>query len=573
MKMFSKCFLRAMPRMSLVLLVAATLLASSKPAHAVVISTTSLPNAQFKTSYTATIQTTDGNPTYKWTLVPETGQELPPGLNLNNSGEASTTITGTPTALGTYDFTVKVVGGSGGSTTAEFSITVQNDVSVSGNELLINGTQGTLNGFTFIGFANTSSCASTFYTRANQAWGTTELSALQNSFHGNTVRLQVALDLIYEPTAQNFNQAVLTSYIASVAQAVALARSEGLIVIVSMQWEAGSSGSNVCDGSGDIGATLTGNPAPPVVGPPAVPGDNAAAAWTALLGSGAWTGNTQYTLTPQNFLTDTGVLLEIYNEPSLGNVDGGNASWNTWSAALQPLVDTLRTTPIYAKNVLIIPGLTGEKILDARSLPTPGCAIYNPTNPVSPCVSSYMLSDDNMSPAQLVYAVHPYPVTTTGTSGTIGEFSLLDWNDYFGTVAQTMPAPVIVTEWFTGGIASGLCWSNDTAGSVQPPSSPVINNYPNPPYTFSSATIAPAFMSWLATAAPTGSKYNNAPMSLAGAWPFDEAGYNAQDLVSYDPTTFPSPSAFLCNTTMTGGDGTSTYPGPGSNIATYFNSY
>jgi Cellulase (glycosyl hydrolase family 5) len=417
-------------------------------------------------------------------------------------------------------------------------------VSVSGNEILINGSPGTLKGFTYVGITNPTTCASSFYSTAANVWGASELSYAQSNFNINVIRLQVALDLIYEPPTGGpyIDPSYIANYITSVGNAVALARSKGLAVIVSMQWESGASGTSVCDNDTPTkhhGATLTGNPAT----------DNGVDAWSALLNSSAWTNNTSQG-SAMDFNTDTGVLLEIYNEPSLGSIDGGAASWVSWQGGLQPLVNAIRSDG--ADNVLVIPGEAGEKILDA----TP----YGGTS-----VADYMLTDSLNS---LIYAVHPYPTTTKGTTYAVGYYSSQDWAYYFGNVAQTINAPVMITEWFTGGIDQSYCYDNITP--QQPATLPW--NYTKGT-TFNSATIASELMSWLETAAPSGSNPSSSPMSIAGAWPFDAAGYNSQDLTNYDPTTFPLASSFQCNKKVTGTDGTNTYPGPGQDLANYFSSY
>lgn len=65
------------------------------------ISTTSLANALEGAAYTASLAATGGTAPYTWSL---SSSSLPPGLNLNASTGA---ISGTPTASGTFSFTVK----------------------------------------------------------------------------------------------------------------------------------------------------------------------------------------------------------------------------------------------------------------------------------------------------------------------------------------------------------------------------------------------------------------------------------------------------------------------------------
>ena len=75
-------------------------------AAGVSITTTSpLPGATLGSAYSTTLTATGGVPPYTWSLA--TGSALPAGLTLS-SGSPSATISGTPTATGTFQFTVKV---------------------------------------------------------------------------------------------------------------------------------------------------------------------------------------------------------------------------------------------------------------------------------------------------------------------------------------------------------------------------------------------------------------------------------------------------------------------------------
>ena len=66
-----------------------------------VITTENVPVAPFGVAYSTGLSATGGTPPYTWSLA---GGALPAGLTLNSSG----TITGTPTAAGSFSFTAQV---------------------------------------------------------------------------------------------------------------------------------------------------------------------------------------------------------------------------------------------------------------------------------------------------------------------------------------------------------------------------------------------------------------------------------------------------------------------------------
>ena len=83
------------------------------------ISTGSLPNASVGIPYSASLSAKDGNPPYSWSI---SNGGLPAGLQLDSSKGS---ISGTPTAAGTYPFTAKVTDGEGDSDTQGLSIEVE----------------------------------------------------------------------------------------------------------------------------------------------------------------------------------------------------------------------------------------------------------------------------------------------------------------------------------------------------------------------------------------------------------------------------------------------------------------
>src|SRR5207253_3098808 len=84
---------------------------------AISITTASLPGGQAGVAYSQTLQASGGTGTYTWSIA---SGALPSGLSLNASGQ----ISGTPTASGTANFTVKVNDTGSGSATQALSISI-----------------------------------------------------------------------------------------------------------------------------------------------------------------------------------------------------------------------------------------------------------------------------------------------------------------------------------------------------------------------------------------------------------------------------------------------------------------
>ena len=83
------------------------------------ITTSSLPDAIRRRSYTQQLEASGGTPPYTWAV---TSGMLPPGLIL---GEGTGTITGQPTTAGTFGFTVRVTDIRGATDEASLVITVR----------------------------------------------------------------------------------------------------------------------------------------------------------------------------------------------------------------------------------------------------------------------------------------------------------------------------------------------------------------------------------------------------------------------------------------------------------------
>jgi hypothetical protein len=86
------------------------------------ITTTTLQNGVMAVPYTAQIAATAGSGAgYAWQVV---AGALPSGLTLAPSGTPSTTLSGTPAAAGTFNFTVRVTDSFGGVDDQTFTLTV-----------------------------------------------------------------------------------------------------------------------------------------------------------------------------------------------------------------------------------------------------------------------------------------------------------------------------------------------------------------------------------------------------------------------------------------------------------------
>jgi hypothetical protein len=96
-----------------------------------------LPAGVVGAAYSQTFAATGGTTPYQWFV--STGTALPTGLTLSAT---AATVTGTPTAAGTFNFTIQVVDASGRSATASFTITVTAALTIT-TATLPNATVGT----------------------------------------------------------------------------------------------------------------------------------------------------------------------------------------------------------------------------------------------------------------------------------------------------------------------------------------------------------------------------------------------------------------------------------------------
>lgn len=90
---------------------------NSTTGTALTIATASLPNGTLGVAYSSTVSATGGTPPYSWAL---SSGSLPAGLSLSSAGE----ISGTPSAAGATNFTVRVTDAANGSASAQLGLMV-----------------------------------------------------------------------------------------------------------------------------------------------------------------------------------------------------------------------------------------------------------------------------------------------------------------------------------------------------------------------------------------------------------------------------------------------------------------
>jgi len=262
---------------------------------------------------------------------------------------------------------------------------------VSGPNLTRNGVQFVPRGFTMIGALAGPGCTSPDTALAQSYFNAAELATLAGTWHANTVRFQVSQRALSDP-----DPALVTQYLATVAQAVGFARAAGLVVILSMQDQPLS-----CGPGHDF------------------PSAETQSAWDALA--------PVYSGAPD-------VMYELFNEPHDVNtvkppplLPLSAASWAQWlnggsapdpdrggTVGHQQLLQHVRGLGV--RNVILADGLNWAGVL-------PG------PNQLAP------LLRDTMKPANLAYSVHPYYF----------ESNLADWEFRFGALSGSVP--VVATEW------------------------------------------------------------------------------------------------------------------------------
>jgi hypothetical protein len=273
---------------------------------------------------------------------------------------------------------------------------VRPGISVEGPHLMQNGQPWVARGVQIVGLVAPDSQLAGKYIAAHQHFGAAELSQAIAD-HANTVRFQVSefglnpADPLYDP-----------NYVAEVQQGVALARSLGLDVIVSLQAQSPAGDEVRCP----------------------LPDAGAATDWHELA---TWFGG------------DPDIMFELYNEPGVAATPN---NWLVWKnggvvfngvgpctvVGVQTLVDEIRAAG--AGNVIILPGLAGEQTLAGKP------KVTDPANPGDP---------------QLAFGIH-YPNLTQTPD---------EWDTEFGENAGNVP--VIVTEWQADGTTNCVADAPRTA--------------------------------------------------------------------------------------------------------------
>lgn len=269
------------------------------------------------------------------------------------------------------------VGGVGVHPTA--AATAPN-VSVSGVRLTRNGQAWLPKGVSMVG-----SLPCDIAPDSHAHWGATELAAAK-TFGADTMRFQAS-----QPYLDPKSSLYQPSYLDRIKSMVSAAQSSGFVVVLSMQ---------------DHGYLACGDDSV------LVPTAGTSRAWKRLA-------------TP--FLTNSGVIFELFNEPSNAATAAGWSLWKSGGGGYvghQQLVNDLRT--LGAKNVLLADGAKKAETLTGAP----------------------MLTDPLK---KLAYAIHPYSMASITTDPT-------SWDKRWGFM--TAKAPVVASEWNAQSMRAG-CRSDD----------------------------------------------------------------------------------------------------------------
>ena len=109
------------------------------PSTSLDITTLSLPNGDTCTSYSETITAQNGSTPYNWAV---TSGALPTGLTLAPTGTPSTTLSGTPTTTGPYNFTVTVTDSLLNTDSQDYTVDITSSILILTGSSLPSGTEG-----------------------------------------------------------------------------------------------------------------------------------------------------------------------------------------------------------------------------------------------------------------------------------------------------------------------------------------------------------------------------------------------------------------------------------------------
>ena len=102
-----------------------TIVGNYQPPPVTINGSSVLPSGTFETYYTNVFSVSGGSIPYTWSIL---AGQLPPGLALKSDITLSQTgddLSGTPTAAGTFTFTIQVTDGQGNQASQQFSLTIQ----------------------------------------------------------------------------------------------------------------------------------------------------------------------------------------------------------------------------------------------------------------------------------------------------------------------------------------------------------------------------------------------------------------------------------------------------------------
>lgn len=300
-------------------------------------------------------------------------------------------------------------------------------LSISTKYIMKDGQQFYPKGFNAIGLLQPDNCPrkKSQATLAANNYNLTELNAIKNTFHGNIIRFQISQKGM-DPQDSELKSGH-AAYMTKVKNGVALARAQGLVVILSMQDQVYGCGF-----------------AHPL------PSSETVRAWQALA---------------PEFKDDPYIMFELFNEPVSDENAAGWAQWRNGGATPvantgsdgstlnvvghQTLLTTVRG--LGATNILIVEGANkGGKLQGIWTSPT----------------SNYLVTD-TLSPAKVAYAIHPYYFHIADNNTLAADKN--SWTSRFlflrdtAEIAANLQFPIIATEWN----ASANCAAGQAARTVE----------------------------------------------------------------------------------------------------------